>query len=87
MVTAPIEVTETKQAFTGQGILRGVTLAAAAADATLTLYDNTAGSGTKLAVLAVAAKGTVPLTPLAVAFYKGIYAVLAGAGATAMIYA
>ena len=48
---------------TGPGALAGVLLTAGADQASVTIYDNTAGSGTKLAVLKAAANTTASWTP------------------------
>jgi hypothetical protein len=71
---------------TGPGILKNVTLTPAAALATLTLYDNTAASGTVITTLQAGANGPSIAWPGGddgVAFSKGMYVVLTGAGVAA----
>jgi hypothetical protein len=67
------------QLFTGPGVYQGMAVIAGAA-ATVTLYDNTAGSGTVVAVAQLAGAGTViDAPPAGVFFSKGLFAVLTGA--------
>jgi hypothetical protein len=67
------------QLITGPGTFKGLAMIAGAA-ATVTLYDNTAGSGTIVAVAQLAGAGTVIDTPGdGVFFSKGLFAVLTGA--------
>ena len=66
---------------TGPGGIHSVLLAGGSANSTLTVYDNTAGSGTVICVLA-ALIGTSASVTLDVAFSKGCYATLSGTGAS-----
>jgi hypothetical protein len=70
---------------TGPGQLVGVLLTGGGAAATLTLYDNTAASGTVLCVVKTGVNNSsqqwVPLAPYA--FSKGLTSVLTGTGAVA----
>ncbi len=78
------EVTSTGTAKTGNGILRGGLLAAGAgADATATIYDNTAASGTVIRTVAALTGTSTPLglPGDGIHFATGLHAVLAGAGA------
>jgi hypothetical protein len=66
------------QLTTGPGVYKGMAVVAGAA-ATVTLYDNTAGSGTIVAVAQLAAAGTViDAPPDGVFCSKGLFAVLTG---------
>jgi hypothetical protein len=54
---------------------------------TLTIYDNTAGSGTIIAQLVAPASGYSVITPdVNIPCRLGIYAVVAGTGATWVVY-
>jgi hypothetical protein len=64
----------------GPGVLHSIVLSAAAADATATVYDETAGSGDVLAVV-TAAQNTSHTAVLDVAFGVWCYVVMAGSGA------
>jgi hypothetical protein len=69
------------QLATGPGTYKGMAVIAAAA-ATVTLYDNTSGAGTIVAVAQLAGAGTVIDTPAGddgVFFQTGLFAVLTGA--------
>jgi pyruvate/2-oxoacid:ferredoxin oxidoreductase beta subunit len=70
-----------------QGNLCHAILTPAAAVATLTLYDNTSGTGTILAQLQAAANGaSVIFNPAKFPTYsKGLWAVITGSGAAADI--
>ena len=64
---------------TGPGIVTGIILTAGADTATVTIYDNTAGSGTVLAKLSAVTNTTAAVSlahPLS--FGKGIYATITG---------
>ncbi len=78
------ETTATATVKTGNGkILGGVFTAGAAADATLTLYDNTAASGTvirEIRALTGASK-SLDFPPGGLRFGTGLHAVISGAGA------
>ena len=79
------EVTATGTATTGNGkLMGGILTAGSGAAATVTLYDNTAASGTVLrAVNAPAGEGPRAWTwrPGGIRFGVGLHAVLTGAGA------
>ncbi len=62
----------------GGGVLVGVVLTAGTDAATVTLYDNTAASGTVLLKLAAPAGESVIADSLAVRTARGIYAEVAG---------
>ena len=64
---------------TGPGLVTGIILTAGADTATVTLYDNTAGSGTVLAKFS-AVTNTTSAVSLAhpLSFGKGIYATITG---------
>lgn len=68
---------------TGPGVAHEISLAPAAATATLIAYDNTAGSGTIICQLQAAANGmTARYSPNGgVVFSKGLYIAITGAGA------
>lgn len=87
-VTArPVAATGT--VHTGPGVLFGAQLAAAAAAATLTIYDGTSAAGPVIAVLS-AAIGTsaAPLVvPGGIYVKTGIHVVLTGAAAQGVIFA
>jgi len=66
------------QLATGPGVYKGMAVIAGAA-ATVTLYDNTSGAGTIVAVAQLAAAGTIIDTPPdGVFFQTGLFAVLTG---------
>jgi len=66
------------QLVTGPGVFKGMAVIAGAA-ATVTIYDNTSGSGTVVAVAQLAGAGTVVDTPMdGVFFATGLFAVLTG---------
>lgn len=70
----------------GPGSLVGVVLTAAAADASLILYDASSATGTVLCTLAAVQKTSVSFTPVAgIAFAIGCYADITGSGATATV--
>ncbi len=78
------EVTATGTATTGNGkLMGGILTAGSGAAATVTLYDNTAASGTVLrAVNAPAGESkSLDLAPGGIRFGVGLHAVLTGAGA------
>ena len=78
---ASTTVAESTLIKTGATGLAAVIISAAADAATVTVYDNTAGSGTVLAVLKAAINTTVsfcPCGPLAAA--RGLYATVTGTG-------
>ena len=62
----------------GPGALLAVLLTAGVDAASVTLYDNTAGSGTKLAVLKAALGVTAAWTPGGQICSLGLYAVVTG---------
>lgn len=72
---------------TGTGVLYSVGLTPAAAAATLTLYDNTAASGTVICTLQAGANGASAqrVYVCGVVFNIGVYADIGGAGASADI--
>jgi hypothetical protein len=80
-------VTESAVVKAAPGELIAAILAAAAADATLTIYDNaTTTAGTVLASLAAKAGTSVQWSPAASQrAAAGIYAAIAGEGATASV--
>jgi len=83
-----IPVTAGTQVKTGSGLLHKVILNPASAACTVTVYDNTAASGTVLCVVTV--QGTTGFTDYVdfygeLAFTKGLFVVVAGAGATAQV--
>lgn len=68
------------------GMVCAVVLTAGGDAASVTLYDNTAGSGAKLVVLKAGAGSSAVFCPAApVAAGRGIYAVLTGTGAEAFV--
>lgn len=69
----------------GKSGLGGYQLTAGSDTAVLTIYDNTAGSGTVIGK-ASALLGTSFKNEMSVIANKGIYAVLSGTGASALIY-
>lgn len=78
------EVSATGAAKTGNGILRGgLLVAGAAADATATIHDNTAASGTVIRTVAALTGTSAPLgiAEGGVHFGTGLYVTLSGAGA------
>ena len=63
----------------GPGALAAVLITGGADAASVTVYDNTAGSGTKLAEVKAAINTTASWTPVgAQACSKGLYAVITG---------
>jgi hypothetical protein len=60
----------------GQGILKSITVNQPIASATITIYDNTTGSGTKIATI------TLPAVLLAQGPYTAVYDVDFGTGLT-----
>ncbi len=73
---------------TGKGVLSGVIISTSAAAATATFYDNTAGSGTKIVEVIVAAGHPAILffaDRFAPRFATGLYLVLA-ANMTATVW-
>lgn len=71
---------------TGGGRLHGITLTPAAAKSTVTVYDNTAGSGTILCKLQAAADGASAPSGLpdgGIPFSIGLWVELSGTGAVA----
>ena len=63
----------------GPGSLAAILITGGADAASVTVYDNTAGSGTKLAVVNAAINTTASWTPVgAQACSKGLYAVVTG---------
>ena len=76
--------TSNGSAQTGSGVLRAALLAAGSASATLTIYDNTAGSGTILAKLQ-AVQNTTAAVQLNVVFTHGCYMALQGTGANGTV--
>jgi hypothetical protein len=67
------------QLVTGPGVYKGMAIAAGAA-ATVTLYDNTAGSGTIIGQLQLGGAGSAQDNPPdGVFFATGLFAVLVGA--------
>lgn len=75
--------------YTGHGLLTGAYVYSDGTnDATLTIYDNTAGSGKVVLKIAISGSdlcGGVPL-PSAINVYNGIYAAISGTGATAIVH-
>ncbi len=71
--------------YTGVGILGGYSLVGGSDTATLTIYDNTTGSGTIVGKCSAVAN-TSFLNDLSVSISTGIYAVVTGAGAYAIVY-
>jgi hypothetical protein len=73
------QLTSSAAVKTGPGELHAVLLTAGADAASLTLYNNTAGSGTKLAVLKAAANTSAVFTPpVSLVFSVGLYATITG---------
>jgi hypothetical protein len=71
---------------TAPGYLAGASLRAAAANATATIRDGTAG-GAIIAVLAAPANGTDHFAPLGPVFYTGaVHVTVTGAGAEIIVY-
>lgn len=86
MIAAHVHVTSDVAVKSASGQLVGVVLTAAAATATLTLYDNTAGSGIVLVTLSAVANTSVTWQPpLCYVASKGIYADIDGSGASATV--
>ena len=84
----PEYIAENKKLKGGPGVVYGAHLAAGSgAAATLIIYDNTTGSGEKELKLAAVAGGADDCFPAGVGFKcnTGIYAVISGAGAEAVI--
>lgn len=74
---------------TGKGILTGLSITAAAADVTVTIYDNTAGSGDVALkyILDINVEGLSTYLQLPeVKCDTGIYAVVAGVGAEVVLH-
>ncbi|MDE3022990.1 MAG: hypothetical protein KGI54_14220 [Pseudomonadota bacterium] len=72
---------------TGRNLLKGVLLPAGAGSPTITIYDNTAGSGKIL--FQAAGNGSTPVVvnfTHAVQAELGLYVVLGGTGPTAIVY-
>lgn len=69
---------------TGPGVLHSVTLSAAAATVTATVYDEVSGSGDVILVLTSIVNDS-KCAVLDVAFGVGCYVVLAGSGAKATV--
>lgn len=67
------------QASLGWGALVGVVVNVAGTTSTITLYDGTSASGTKLMELGTATAGVINLPP--VRFITGLFAVTAGGAA------
>lgn len=79
-------VTGIGQVVTGVGNLSSVLLTAGAgANATLVLYDGVGVSATILCTIAALAATSVQWTSMAYPYTVGIYATIAGAGATAEV--
>jgi len=75
--------------MSGQAIVDGINIVAAAADVTVTLYDNTAGSGTIVAkyILDISVEGLATYVPLpSVKCTTGLTAVVSGTGAEAIVH-
>ncbi len=68
----------------GAGVLFAVIVNNPGTTITLTLYDNTAGSGTKIATIALAAGQTLPY---GLNFGTGLTAVLSGTADVTIVYA
>ena len=87
MSATSVSTTSDVAAVTGGGTLLSVSLTPAAAVATLTVYDNTAASGTILCTLQAAANGSSAqrVFTCGVIFNTGIYLDIGGAGASADI--
>lgn len=80
-IAAHSRLTADGQVKSGPGALVAVVLTAGTDLATVTLYDNTAASGTVLCTLKAAANSSVVFTPARpYAFAKGCYADLSGTG-------
>lgn len=79
-------LTSNGQVKTGPGAVYALIVAAGGADATGTLYDNTAGSGTKLAKLS-ASQGDSQVVHIddGVVFVQGCYAAMTGSGVTVTV--
>jgi len=73
-------VTASGQLVTGSGVIYGIGVVGAGGLATVTLYDNTAASGTVLWELETLAEESPQLGGLGIAYSKGIYVSIAGAG-------
>lgn len=74
-------------ATAGKGVLQTVNLVAAAANATLVVYDNAAAaSGTVLARVSAPANWSISLPIGNLPYVNGLWCVLTGAGATAAVY-
>lgn len=79
MIFSTVNLTASGAVKTGPGALAGVLLAAGADAASVTVYDNTAGSGAKLAVVKAAAGASAGWTPGGLqACSKGLYAAITG---------
>jgi len=85
IVSRAINQTASGTAVSGAGILAGVVLAGGSATATLTVYDNTTGSGTVLVKVAAMANDTVTVN-VPVSFSNGVYLDIAGLGASATVF-
>lgn len=77
------EVSATGTVKTGNGILRGGLLAGGSTDATATIYDNTAASGTVIRTVAALTGTSIPLgiAEGGLHFGTGLHVVLTGTGA------
>ena len=84
---AHLHVTSSAVVKSAPGQLVAVVLSPAAATATLTIYDNTTGSGTILVALQGAANGSSSVWSPTIPYSAktGIYAAISGSGATATV--
>lgn len=79
-------ITADGQVVTGNGRMSAVLVTAAAATASVILYDNTAASGTVLASLSAVANTSAQFSlPHGMVFSTGVYADITGAGAAAYV--
>lgn len=78
----------TTTVITGPAYITAIMLHPGSAASTVTFYDNTAGSGTVLAILQGPASGATAIIPFdsAIQAAKGITAVVSGTGAQAQVY-
>lgn len=80
---------QTKTVFTGAALLNNIMLHPGSAAASITVYDNIAGSGTILAILQGVANGATVIFPFDDSppfAHTAITCVVAGTGAQAQVY-
>lgn len=86
IAAATAALTQSAQVAVRPVTLAGALLTAGSAAATLTIYDNTEGSGTILATLKAAANASFAWTPPAGQVAStGLYGALSGTGAVAYV--